>query len=78
MSNSNPSSTNSSSTNLSETHPDDNKLSPEDQARVDRYLASPIHSVERKPFRTLYMMVMLVGVVVALGGLSMLISWIVL
>ncbi len=53
-------------------------LSPEDLARVERYLSSPIHSVERKPFRPYLMMLLLVSVVVSLSLLSLLISWLVL
>ena len=54
------------------------QLSDADMARVDKYLSSPIHSVERKPFKPILMMFALVGVVVGLGGLSMFIAWIVL
>lgn len=53
-------------------------LSPEDLARVERYLSSPIHSVERKPFRPYLMMLLLVSVVISLSLLSVLISWLVL
>lgn len=54
------------------------KLSPEDLARVKQYLSSPIHSVERKPFKAWVMMLALVAVVVVLGLLSQLIAWLVL
>lgn len=54
------------------------KLSAEDLARVDKYLSSPIHSVERKPFKSMRMMLALVGVVIVLGLLSQLIAWLVL
>lgn len=54
------------------------KLSAEDLARVDKYLSSPIHSVERKPFKSMWMMLALVGVVIVLGLLSQLIAWLVL
>ena len=54
------------------------KLSPEDLARVEQYLSSPIHSVERKPFKAWVMMLALVAVVVVLGFLSQLIAWLVL
>jgi|TARA_B110000879_G_scaffold180683_1_gene237488 hypothetical protein len=57
---------------------DQSKLSPEDLARVQQYLSSPIHSVERKPFRPWMMMLALVSVVVILGVLSQLIAWFVL
>lgn len=51
------------------------QLSDEDMARVERYLSSPIHSVERRPFRPYRMMLALLGVVVSLSLLSLLISW---
>jgi len=53
---------------------DERKLYPEDQARVDSVLHSGYNDVERKPFRPLYMMIMLNVVVVALLFLS---KWIV-
>ena len=54
------------------------QLSAEDQARVDKYLSSPIHSVERKPFKPWIMMVMLLSSVASLSLISVLISWLVL
>jgi uncharacterized protein YbaP (TraB family) len=57
---------------------DQSKLSPEDLARVQQYLSSPIHSVERKPFKPWMMMMALIGVVVVLGLLSQMIAWFVL
>lgn len=56
----------------------ESKLSEEDLERVEKYLASPIHQIERKPFKPWLMMLLLVGTVIFLGGLSMLISWLVL
>ena len=50
------------------------KLSAEDQARVEKYLQSPVHSVERKPFKPWLMMASLVAVIVSLSLLSLLIS----
>ena len=55
-----------------------NSLSPEDLERVRRYLNSPIHSVDRKPFRPFLMMIMLVAAVSSLSLVSLLIAWIVL
>ncbi|BFM21974.1 DUF3094 family protein [Gilvimarinus japonicus] len=51
------------------------KLSPEDQARVDRVINSGIHRTERKPFRikTLFF-----GLILLLTGMSLLsyaIAW---
>ncbi len=49
------------------------KLYPEDQARVDSILHSGYNDVERKPFRPLYMMIMLNVVIISLLVLSKLI-----
>ena len=57
---------------------DQSKLSPEDLARVQQYLSSPIHSVERKRFKPWMMMMALIAVVVVLGLLSQMIAWFVL
>ncbi|MGB5324023.1 MAG: DUF3094 family protein [Pseudomonadales bacterium] len=54
------------------------KLSREDLARVDRYLGSPLHQVDRKPFRPWLMMLALLAVVGSLSLLSLLISSLVL
>ena len=51
----------------------ENRLYPDDQARVDEILHAGYNDVERKPFRPLYMMIMLNVVTVALLGISMLI-----
>ena len=48
------------------------KLSPEDQARVDRYLSSNINEVERKPFRPL----LLLGIVFLVLGLLTLVAYV--
>ena len=61
-----------------EPQPQGPQLSDEDLARVEQYLASPIHQVERKPFRPWFMMLALVGVVTGLSLVSLLISWLVL
>jgi len=53
---------------------EERRLYPEDQARVDSVLHSGYNDVERKPFRPLYMMIMLNVVVVVLFFLS---KWIV-
>ena len=49
---------------------EERKLYPEDQARVDEYLRTGYNYVERKPFRPLYMMIMLNVVTIALLALS--------
>lgn len=50
------------------------KLSAEDQARVDRYLHSGYNDVERKPFRPILLLVIIVGVLTMLSLLSLLIA----
>ena len=39
--------------------PPEKKLSDEDMARVEEYLSSPIHQVERKPYRPLRLLLVL-------------------
>lgn len=46
------------------------ELSEEDKQRVAEYLNSPIHQVERKPFRPLYFVMLTVGSVVILSALA--------
>lgn len=50
----------------------DRELRPEDQARVDAFLKRGVNSVERKPFRPVYLMILLVVVV---AGLSLFSQW---
>lgn len=50
------------------------KLSPEDQARVDRALDSSVNRVERKPFRGWLLFWVVVLTMLALGGLSLLLA----
>ncbi len=47
------------------------KLSDEDLARVEEYLSSPVHRIERKPFRPWLLLFWLWVVVMALGGISL-------
>ncbi len=56
---------------ISEDH--DRELRPEDQERVDGFLERGVNSVDRKPFRPILLLIMLVVVV---GGLSFLSQWI--
>lgn len=51
------------------------KLSDEDMDRVREYLSSPVHRVERKPFRPLLLLFWLWVVVTALGAVSLLFGW---
>ncbi len=52
------------------------KLSPEDLRRVQEYLTSPVHTVERQPYRPLRLLLVLWVVVSVLGGLAWLFAWI--
>ncbi|MBB6521104.1 DUF3094 family protein [Pseudoteredinibacter isoporae] len=49
---------------------DEPKLSPEDQAKVDKFVSTGVNSVERKPFRPLYLLVMVIIVLTILSGVS--------
>ena len=46
------------------------ELRPEDQARVDAFLKRGVNSVERKPFRPLLLMIVLMAMVMGLSVLS--------
>jgi hypothetical protein len=50
------------------------RLTPEDQLKVDRYLAAPQHQVERKPFRPWRLLLIVLFIVIALGVASRLLS----
>ncbi|MFK7829615.1 MAG: DUF3094 family protein [Congregibacter sp.] len=45
-------------------------LRPEDQARVDGFLKRGVNSVERKPFKPLHLLVILVFVVISMSVFS--------
>jgi len=47
-----------------------NRLYPEDQAKVDEFTTRGINSVERKPFRPMRLLLMLIAVVMGLSILS--------
>ena len=47
-----------------------NNLYPEDQKRVDEFTSRGINSVQRKPFKPMRLLLILVGVVTALSILS--------
>jgi len=51
------------------------RLSPEDQQKVDQYLSSPVHQVQRAPFKPWLMMGALLAVVIGLGLLSRLLAY---
>ena len=46
-------------------------LSGDDLKRVEEYLSSPIHQVERKPFRPIYFVFLTIGSVTVLLGLAL-------
>jgi hypothetical protein len=46
------------------------KLSPEDQAKVDEFVSTGVNSVERKPFRPLRLLLILIVIVTGLSILS--------
>ncbi|MET1081089.1 MAG: DUF3094 family protein [Pseudomonas sp.] len=54
------------------------RLSPDDQARVDRYLSAPQHQVERRPFKAWHLLLVTLVIVIGLGLLSRLLSRLVL
>jgi Protein of unknown function (DUF3094) len=53
-----------------------NRLKPEDQALVDEFTHSGVNSIERKPFRPLRLLLILVAIVTGLSLFSQfLVSW---
>ena len=48
----------------------ENKLYPEDQAKVDEFLKKGVNSVERKPFKPLRLLVILLFIVTGLSVFS--------
>lgn len=50
--------------------PPERKLHPEDQARVDGFLKRGVNSVERKPFRPLLLIILLIAVVTGFSLMS--------
>jgi hypothetical protein len=51
-----------------------NRLNPEDQARVDAFTKKGVNSVERKPFRPFRLLLILIGVVTTLSLFSQLLA----
>ncbi|UTF59372.1 DUF3094 family protein [Gilvimarinus sp. DA14] len=51
------------------------KLTPEDQARVDRVLQQPGNRSERKPFKVWTLFACLLGLLTLMSGLSYWIAW---
>jgi len=54
------------------------RLNPDDQKRVEQYLSSPQHQVERQPFKVWRLLLIIVMVTIGLGVLSRLLSRLVL
>ena len=52
----------------------ENRLYPEDQAKVDKFISTGVNSVERKPFRVGRLLLMLVVAVTGLSLLSQLLA----
>ena len=48
----------------------ENRLHPEDQARVDEFIRRGVNSVERKPFRPLRLLIILIAIVLGLSIFS--------
>lgn len=47
-----------------------NRLHPEDQARVDEFIRRGVNSVERKPFRPMRLLLILIAIVTGLSIFS--------
>ena len=54
------------------------RLEPDDQQRVEEYLQLPQHQVERRPFRPWMLLGVVLIVVIGLGFLSRLLSYLAL
>ncbi|AVJ20946.1 MULTISPECIES: DUF3094 family protein [Pseudomonas] len=54
------------------------RLKPDDQERVEEYLRLSQHRVERKPFRPWLLLCVVLVVVIGLGALSRLLSYLTL
>ena len=54
------------------------RLNPDDQQRVEQYLQLPQNQVERRPFRPWLLLAVVVIVVIGMGLLSRLLSYLVL
>ena len=48
----------------------ENRLHPEDQTRVDEFILRGVNSVERKPFRPLRLLIILIAIVLGLSIFS--------
>ena len=50
-------------------------LTKEDQIRLDYYLSSPNHQLERRPFRPWLLLAIILLILGLLSGISLLIAW---
>lgn len=57
-----------------EAQDDGPRLNPEDQAKVDEFVRRGVNSVERKPFKPLRLLILLLVVVTSLSLLSQLLA----
>lgn len=53
---------------------EENKLYPEDQAKVDAFLSQGVNSVERKPFRPFRLLLVLIVIVSGLSVFSIVLA----
>jgi hypothetical protein len=53
---------------------DEPRLSPEDQARVDKFLSTGVNSVPRKPFRPFRLALILLAIVSSLSVFSVMLA----
>ena len=54
--------------------PNERRLFPKDQAQVDAFLKRGVNSVERKPFRPVFLVILLIVVVTGFSLLSQIIA----
>lgn len=50
------------------------ELYPEDQAKVDAYLNSSVHKVDRKPFRPLFLLFVLALILLGLSAVALFVA----
>lgn len=55
--------------------PEHRRLSPQDQQRVERVIRRGVNAAERKPFRPWLLLLVILGMLTAMSGLSYWIAW---
>ena len=50
------------------------ELYPEDQAKVDAFLKSSVNDVERKPFRPIFLLFLLLVILIGLSAIAFLVA----